>query len=106
MDELEEIKKQPGIIATRDNPKLVEKWKPILEHYGIKDPYKLKWMAQYCETHLKIEAEMRRLGISQISEEVQQLLHPTNDVEYTEIKDSKQGIFKRIVKFIKSVFKK
>lgn len=105
--EIDSIKNRPGIIATRDNPKLVQKWKPVLEKYGITDEYKLKWMAQYCETHIKYEMELQRLGISPISQEILDLAGQTAvDAEFTVINDEvKPSLLKRIIAMIKCMFK-
>jgi len=73
--------KPPGTFGTSNNPDLINKWKPMLEAQGITDPYKLAWMADYCENHVKFDKEQAAKGISAISEGVKQLVGADASVE-------------------------
>lgn len=62
-----------GSLGTTNDPDRIAKWKPVLEQYGITDPYKQAWMADYCENHLSVDRENLANGKSIFGEGVKEL---------------------------------
>ncbi len=60
--------------GTSNDPYLIEKWRPMLEAQGITDPYKLAWMADYCENHIKVDRENIAKGKKIIGDGIGELL--------------------------------
>lgn len=66
--------KPKGSFGTSNDPALIEKWRPMLEAQGITDPYKLAWLAEYCENHIEVDRENLNNGDKIIGDEIGELL--------------------------------